>query len=146
MRQSSFAPVFVDVIPEDLESGVLYLSTRFRTASHLCACGCGDRVVTPIKPAKWRFTFDGESVSLHPSIGRWQSTCQAHYWITRNQVMWARSFNERERDAVLRKDREDLGRYYSAAAPDPTSSTTANAQGRRSGVVGRLLRRLRRSR
>ncbi|PZV33546.1 DUF6527 family protein [Mesorhizobium kowhaii] len=46
-------PRFVDYIPDDVEAGVLYVSQRFSTAAHLCCCGCGREVVTPLNPAKW---------------------------------------------------------------------------------------------
>jgi len=122
--QSAFTPKFVETVPEELEEGHLYISTRFRTATHLCACGCGSRVVTPIKPAKWAFTYDGETITLHPSIGRWQLPCQSHYWIRRNQVEWSRAFGDDEIEEVLRKDAEDLHAYYqSRATPTPKVDT-----------------------
>ena len=48
---------FVDYIPEQLDEGVLYVSIRFGTVVHRCACGCGDEVVTPLGPAEWRLTY-----------------------------------------------------------------------------------------
>ena len=57
---------FVEFIPEELKEGVLYISINYATASHLCCCGCGNRVVTPITPDDWKLIFDGVSVSLHP--------------------------------------------------------------------------------
>ena len=42
---------FVEFIPDELEQGTIYISIRFATASHLCICGCGNKVVTPIRPA-----------------------------------------------------------------------------------------------
>lgn len=119
MRQSSLEPVFVGTIPELLEEGRLYISIRFRTASHLCVCGCGDTVVTPIKPAKWRLTYDGDTVSLFPSIGRWQSSCGSHYLITRNAVVWARDFSPEEREAVRQRDAAALREYYSPGGREP---------------------------
>ncbi|MFL6090440.1 MAG: DUF6527 family protein [Aeromicrobium sp.] len=112
MRQTAIVPEFVETAPEDLEPGRLYISIRFRTASHLCACGCGDKVVTPIKPVKWALTYDGETVSLWPSIGRWQSSCKSHYVIRRNKVIWHRTFSKKEIKAVLQKDQDDLRDYY----------------------------------
>lgn len=132
-------PEFVETIPEVIQEGRLYISIRFRTASHLCACGCGGKVVTPIKPPKWRFTYDGETVSLSPSIGRWQLPCKSHYRIIRNKVVWFRAFNEDEMKAVLRQDAGDLHSYY--ARPEvpqvPESSVTANK-----GFLARLWGRL----
>ena len=80
---------FVSYIPEPLDFGMLYVSIPFTTVAHLCCCGCGNEVVTPLDPADWQMTFDGKSVSLYPSIGSWGLSCQSHYWIHRNQVRWA---------------------------------------------------------
>ena len=68
-RTGRYEPYFVDRIPETLAAGVLYISIAYTTAAHLCACGCGREVITPIRPGDWRLTFDGESVSFDPSIG-----------------------------------------------------------------------------
>ena len=72
---------FVDFIPDRPEPGVLYVSIRYATAVHLCACGCGNKAVTPLTPKDWKLTFDGESISLHPSVGNWGFPCRSHYWI-----------------------------------------------------------------
>jgi hypothetical protein len=114
MKQSEFIPEFVETIPEDLAPGRLYISERFRTASHLCACGCGSRVVTPLKPAKWQLTNNHVLVSLSPSIGRWQLPCKSHYWIIDNKVRWSRAFTEDEMEAVRQKDASDLRVYYAS--------------------------------
>ena len=128
MKQSSFTPTFVETIPEHLEEGQLYISVRFRTASHLCACGCGSRVVTPIKPPKWKFTYNGETVSLSPSIGRWQLPCRSHYWIRNNKVIWSRAFTEDEIEAVIRKDAQALHAYYADdhESPEPEPAVKRN--------------------
>ncbi len=81
---------FVNYIPNSLDKGVVYVSIPFATVVHLCCCGCGNEVVTPLDPTDWQMTFDGKSVSLSPSIGNWSLGCQSHYWIYRNQVRWAR--------------------------------------------------------
>jgi Family of unknown function (DUF6527) len=81
-------PEFVDSLPEKLEEGKLYVSIKFRTAGHMCCCRCGTEVITPIRPDKWTLTYDGESVSLTPSIGNWQLKCRSHYVITRNRIHW----------------------------------------------------------
>ena len=80
---------FVDVIPENLEPQCVYISLEYSTAIHLCCCGCGREVVTPISPKDWHVTFDGASVSLHPSIGNWKFPCRSHYWIRKSNVVWA---------------------------------------------------------
>jgi len=80
---------FVDYIPDDLEQNVLYISMAFATVVHKCACGCNAEVVTPLAPLGWQLVFDGESVSLTPSIGSWSLPCRSHYFIRKNMVQWA---------------------------------------------------------
>jgi Family of unknown function (DUF6527) len=85
---------FVEFVPEVLEKNVLYVSITYGTASHLCCCGCGREVVTPITPTGWKLTFDGETVSLNPSIGNWNFPCRSHYWISNNRVEWAENWTK----------------------------------------------------
>ena len=101
---------YVEYIPERLEPGVLFISKRFRTASHLCCCGCGLKVVTPLNPAKWSLTDHGASVSLSPSVGNWGYPCRSHYLIIRNQVRWAGQLSQRQISDVQRQDRIDVER------------------------------------
>jgi hypothetical protein len=88
---------FVEHIPDEVATGILYVSIPFATAIHLCCCGCGEEVVTPLSPTDWSLTFDGVSVSLHPSIGNWSFACQSHYWIKRNEGAWAGARSTLER-------------------------------------------------
>ncbi len=85
---SNLTHQFVEFIPEKLVDGVVFVSTTYCVASHLCCCGCGREVVTPIAPKEWSVTFDGESVTLQPSIGNWRFPCRSHYWIRKNRVEW----------------------------------------------------------
>ena len=96
MRRRKFRPEFVEFIPENLKPGVLYISIEYSTASHLCPCGCGQRVITPIQPTQWSLTWDGESVSLYPSIGNWGLSCMSHYWIRKNKIIWLSSQSEKK--------------------------------------------------
>lgn len=91
MRRRKFRPEFVEFIPENLKPGVLYISIEYSTASHLCPCGCGQMVITPIQPTQWSLTWDGESVSLYPSIGNWGFFCKSHYWIRKNRIIWLKN-------------------------------------------------------
>ena len=74
-------PEFMEVIPDRLEPGALYISIRYTTALHLCCCGCGNDVVMLLHPVHWALEYDGETVSLHPSVGNWSLPCQSHYVI-----------------------------------------------------------------
>lgn len=95
-RRTEVAHKFVEHIPDDLQEGIVYVSVRFATALHKCCCGCGNQVVTPLSPVDWRLIFDGESISLYPSVGNWSFPCQSHYWIKRNKVLWDRKWSRRE--------------------------------------------------
>lgn len=95
MKVSAVVPSFVVSFPQNLEPGVLYVSTQFSSAAHLCACGCGREVITPLSPAQWVVTFDG-SVSVRPSIGNWALPCRSHYVIDRGTIRWARAFTRDE--------------------------------------------------
>ena len=103
---------FVDHIPEQLDDGVLYVSMRFGTVVHRCACGCGEEVVTPLGPVEWRLTYDGRTVSLEPSIGNWSFPCRSHYWIDEGIVRWARGFSEAEVALVRHKAWTRRNSYY----------------------------------
>lgn len=82
-------PEFVTCVPAELDDGVLYVSIPFRTSMHLCACGCRNKVVMPIRPGAWHLTYDGETVSMSPSVGNHRFPCRSHYWIRNNVVRWA---------------------------------------------------------
>lgn len=109
-----FSHQFVQHIPEKIEPGILYISLEFKTIIHSCACGCGNEIVTQISPDKWTFIFNGESVSLNPSIGNWSLPCQSHYWIKNSQVKWASKFTDYEIGQVKNQDKEDSEAYYFA--------------------------------
>ncbi|MBZ0244383.1 MAG: hypothetical protein K8H85_00400 [Cyclobacteriaceae bacterium] len=83
---------FVRYIPDEIENNTLYISIDFGTAVHKCMCGCGNEVVTPLSPTDWELTYNGDSVSLYPSIGNWGFKCESHYWITRGKVRYARKW------------------------------------------------------
>lgn len=104
---TSIQPQFLEFIPERLEPGVLYISRRFSTATHLCCSGCGNEIVTPLNPAKWRLIERGGKVSLVPSIGNWSLSCQAHYWITDNKVRVAPVMSPAIIAGARARDRQD---------------------------------------
>lgn len=112
-----FRPAFVEFIPAMLEPEVLYVSMAYGTVVHLCPCGCEEEVVTPLGRDDWLLLFDGETVSLRPSIGNWNFACRSHYWIIRNCVRWARTWTDGE-----------------------IVASRARATGEQSGNIGRLFR------
>jgi hypothetical protein len=84
-------PIYVHYLPEILQEGKLYISKQFSSASHLCACGCGKEVVTPLNPKPtpmWDLIEADGKVSLHPSIGNFNLKCKTHYFIRDNEVIW----------------------------------------------------------
>lgn len=87
MKTRVLRPIFTEYIPAELEPEELYISMQFETAVHLCACGCGSKVVTPFGPHDWSLIFDG-TVSLRPSIGNGQQQCRSHYYVRNNCVDW----------------------------------------------------------
>ena len=103
---------FVDDIPEKLEPGLLYVSMRYATAMHLCCCGCGREVVTPLSPAQWQLSFDGESISLRPSIGSWNIPCRSHYIIKNGGVIEATTWSEESVAYGQARDRRARALYY----------------------------------
>jgi hypothetical protein len=120
---------FVESFPQSLEAGVFYVSTRFSSAAHLCASGCGREVITPLSPAQWSITFDGR-LSVWPSIGNWSLPCRSHYVIRRGRVRWARDFSAREiaenRDADERKLDLSKGRRPRSPRRDETNKGSFN--------------------
>ena len=79
-----------------LKEQTIYISIRFATVSHLCVCGCGNKVVTPLRPTDWKLIFDGKTkFSLDLSIGNWSSACESHYYVQNNRVKMGSSLVKR---------------------------------------------------
>ena len=114
---------FVDFVPEELEQGTIYVSVRFATASHLCVCGCGNKVVTPIRPTDWKLIFDGKTVSLDPSIGNWGFPCQSHYFIRNNRVKWAPHWSKEQIQRGRVRDAHAKQNYFTAEEGESTTET-----------------------
>jgi hypothetical protein len=147
MKRTSISHDFVGAIPVQLEEGKLYVSIRYRTAVHLCACGCGNKVVTPIKPPRWHLSYDGESVSLAPSVGSHQFPCRSHYWIENDKIRWARPWTDEEVKAGHLRDAKDMRLYYAARATDAAAPAPAPiSQANTGSWMSRLWSRLRPSR
>jgi hypothetical protein len=125
MSSARLALQFVDAIPENLESGVLYVSMAYATAIHQCACGCGREVVTPFSPTDWKLWFDGENVTLEPSIGNWSFPCRSHYWIRGGKVRWAGEMSQYAIDEGRMQDRQrKAAQFASPIVSEKSSSTT----------------------
>src|SRR5438046_3132314 len=101
----------VHYMPTELTPGVLYVSEEFGIAIHLCACGCGSKIKTPLGPTEWSVEQTKSGPSLRPSVGNWQETCQSHYWITRGEIRWADKWTP-EQIAAGRRSEEERRRAY----------------------------------
>ena len=112
-------PVFVESFPPTMDQGLLYISIPYHTCGHLCCCGCGQEVITPLSPAQWSFTYDGENVSLDPSVGNWALPCQSHYWIRKGKVHWSRHYSPAEIAHNRERDQRQLARHASGPALSP---------------------------
>lgn len=117
MSQERFEPEFVELMPRTLEPGKLYISVEYRVTKHLCASGCGEQVVLPLHPAQWQFAYDGENVSLHPSVGNVGLACRSHYWIRGSRVHWAASLSEAD---VRRGQARDMAALQQVEEPTPS--------------------------
>ncbi|WP_431357905.1 DUF6527 family protein [Sphingomonas alba] len=107
----------VERLPKVLEPGIIYFSERFRVAAHLCACGCGERVITPIGNIDWSLDESSRGPSLYPSIGNWNLPCRSHYWIRDGRVIPSRTWsNEEVQDAAAKE------RRFRSAKSDPIDS------------------------
>jgi hypothetical protein len=104
----------VHYMPTELRPGVLYVSEEFDIAMHLCACGCGSKVKTPLGPTEWSVEETKSGPSLRPSIGNWQQACQSHYWINLGEVVWAKKWTPEEIAAGCRHEEERRRAYYGA--------------------------------
>src|SRR6266571_1128528 len=102
----------VQYMPTKLEPGILYVAEEFGAAAHLCACGCGAIVRTPLDPTEWSLTETEDGPSLYPSVGNWQEPCQSHYWIERGRVKWAAKWTSAQIEAGRRKEQERRVEYY----------------------------------
>lgn len=108
----------VDYMPGNLEVGIVYFSDRFETAAHLCPCGCGTKVVTPIGPTEWSIRESRLSFSMRPSIGNWQLPCKSHYWIIDGEVRWSGEWSTQEIQAGKRAEEERHLAYYGELVPE----------------------------
>jgi hypothetical protein len=90
--------------------------------------------------------FDGESVSLAPSIGNWEFPCRSHYWIRDNTIRWAPAWTEQQIAAGRRRDSADLESYFARRheaneIAEQASNSQAPGQSRLLNRMRRLLRR-----
>ena len=122
MSVARLEPRFVGEVPEPLEPGFLFVSLEHRSMLHLCACGCGAEVSLPLTPLDWHFTYDGEAISVWPSVGSWSLPCRSHYVIDRGRVRWAADWTDEEVAAGRRRDRRRRAAREAPEVEGPTAT------------------------
>ncbi len=137
MRIKRFNVRYTEYIPEELQEGVIYISMENATASHMCACGCREEVVTPFTPNDWKLIYDGESVSLSPSIGNWSFPCRAHYFIQNNKVLWAKDTSKETIEFAHRQSKITKRIHYTKEDAFVVNLNSSSGQSRNSNSAPR---------
>lgn len=120
----------VHYMPAELEAGVLYVSDEFEVAGHLCACGCGNKVMLPLGSEQWSVQEVGREATVRPSIGSWQLPCRSHYWITAGAVVWSGQWTPEQIERGRRDEERRLRAHFEARK--------ARKQGWLSAIWGRV--------
>ncbi|MBN1184223.1 MAG: hypothetical protein JXB49_18180 [Bacteroidales bacterium] len=102
----------VHYLPKELEPRILYVSEEFCVAGHLCPCGCGSKIITPLGPNDWTFTEFGNKASLYPSIGNWQLPCRSHYWIKKGKIVWSYQWSQEQIKRCFKEEELQRKLYY----------------------------------
>lgn len=107
-----FKTRFVELIPDEIQESVIYVSMEYGTVIHKCACGCGREVNTPLAPNEWHLHYNGDAISLFPSVGNWSFPCRSHYWIRKGKVKWASSWDDETIHATRVKEKFSREVYF----------------------------------
>lgn len=124
-------------IPKELEQGVLYVSEEFEFAAHLCPCGCGSIIRTPLGPTEWEFTDTKSGPTLFPSIGNWQQPCRSHYWITNGNIRWAPQWTNEEILEGRQREEQRRQAYYDSLYADEKPGILSNIWNWIKGIFGK---------
>lgn len=108
----------VHFMPKVLAPGVLYVSEEYGAAAHLCACGCGAKVRTPLGPTEWTVIEDAGGPTLWPSVGNWQRPCRSHYVIENGLVHWAGQWSTRQILRGRAKEQKRREAYFASRMPE----------------------------
>lgn len=106
----------VSEVPEQLAPGFLYVAEPFKTAMHLCCCGCGGEVTTRYGAGGWTLTLDGDAPTIDPSIGPSTQKCRSHYIVSRGQVFWLEDMTDAGISASRQRDARTRAVAFAAAA------------------------------
>lgn len=87
LKKVTIKPVTVDYIPDkkDMIQDEIYISVKYKTAVHLCLCGCGNLSVTPFMDSDdWRVNLNNKGLTIIPSILNLNCPNRYHYIIMDN--------------------------------------------------------------
>lgn len=147
LRHTHLEHRFVHYIPEQLEPGVIYISMDYATAAHSCCCGCREQVITPFTPTDWKLTFDGETISLRPSIGNWNFPCRSHYIIRNSRILGAEPWEDKQVAGERRRDKKRKQQHYDEKSKcEELPSIVPTPHGKNLGLWDRLKRKVRKRR
>jgi hypothetical protein len=104
----------VEFMPKQLEPGILYVSEKFGAMAHLCACGCGAKIRTPLGPTEWSLKETAGGPSLWPSVGNWQQACKSHYIIDGGDIIWCGTWTPEQIMAGRRAEEARRKAHYDA--------------------------------
>lgn len=104
----------VEFMPKQLEPGILYVSEKYGAMAHLCACGCGAKIRTPLGQTEWSVKETASGPSLWPSVGNWQQACKSHYIIDRGEIIWCGSWTPEQIMAGRQAEESRRKAHYDA--------------------------------
>jgi hypothetical protein len=105
-RIKQLEPRFIETMPDRIDPGILYVSLEYGSMIHSCACGCGGEIVLPLTPLDWSLRYDGETISVWPSVGNWSLPCRSHYIIEKGTIRWAGAWSDKQIAAGRALDRD----------------------------------------
>jgi hypothetical protein len=142
MRRDSIRHEFVEFIPDaqQMEDGVVYVSIPYNTVAHRCCCGCGSEVNNAISPTDYELSYNGDTITLYPSIGNWSFPCRSHYYLRENRVIWLPAMSQAKIDAGRAEDRRRKAAYFQQV--NAPSGFAEPVKPERYGIWRRLWRRL----
>ena len=104
-KAQEIRPRFVESIPPGRPpAGEFLISIKYGMGVLRCPCGCGNTMDVNIEPHRWSIKWDGEHISVCPSISSDWMGCRSHYWVRRNRIVWGYPIS---RTAEEKKEKEE---------------------------------------
>lgn len=85
---TKFNTVYIDSLPlrNDMKENTIYVSKKTWQSSHLCACGCGEEVLTPNIVGGWSYFVDeDDNLTMRPGIHN--DICKSSYEIRKGYAI-----------------------------------------------------------